>query len=176
MSEVTAPESGLEEEEVVLQFEWGKKRGMGGKKRDVQFYESFTFDGVEYALFDAVYHHNEGEPEPYIGKLIKIWENRDKSKKVKVQWFFRPREIQRYLEGIQTRHNELFLGCGEGKGLTNINPLVLLLFLPLNRERVLCVLLALLSVFFSYLFSFQWYRLFTFFFICGHFLFSSMIT
>lgn len=41
----------------------GRKRGVGGKKKEVQFYESFTC--------------KEFEPEPYIGKLIKIWEHLD---------------------------------------------------------------------------------------------------
>ncbi|XP_061336543.1 protein ANTI-SILENCING 1-like isoform X2 [Gastrolobium bilobum] len=112
-----------EEEEESLEFKWGKKRGIGGKKKDVQFYGSFTYDGDEYALFDNVYLHIESEPEPYIGKIIKIWENRDKSKKVKVQWFFRPREIQKFTEGIEILDNELFFACGEGIGLTNVNPL-----------------------------------------------------
>ncbi|XP_014503747.1 protein ANTI-SILENCING 1-like isoform X2 [Vigna radiata var. radiata] len=105
------------------EFAWGRKRGMGGKKKDVQFYESFTFDGVQYALNDTVYLQNESSDVPHIGKLIKVWENRDKSRKVKVQWFFRSREIQKFLEGIQTKENELFLACGDGKGFANVNPL-----------------------------------------------------
>ncbi|KAJ7958604.1 Bromo-adjacent-like (BAH) domain protein [Quillaja saponaria] len=56
-----------EVEEETIEFNWGKKRGVGGKKKDVQFYESFTYDGVEYILFDSVYLYKEGEPEPYIG-------------------------------------------------------------------------------------------------------------
>ncbi|MED6107443.1 hypothetical protein PIB30_014054 [Stylosanthes scabra] len=105
------------------EFEWGKKRGFGGKKKDVKFYESFTYDGVEYTLFDSVYLYKEGEPEPYIGKLVKIWETADKAKKVKVLWFFRPCEIQNFLEGCEVRRNELFLACGDGVGLANLNPL-----------------------------------------------------
>lgn len=108
-----------------LEFKWGKKRGIGGKKKDVRFYESFTYDGVEYILYDCVYMYKEGEPEPYIGKLIKIWENGDKSKKVKVLWFFRPCEILHYLGDEETLWNELFLASGEGVGLANINPLVI---------------------------------------------------
>ncbi|KAL5783239.1 hypothetical protein ACOSP7_008268 [Xanthoceras sorbifolium] len=105
------------------EFKWGKKRGIGGKKKDVQFYESFTYDGVEYTLYDCVYMYKEDEPEPYIGKLIKIWEHSDKTKKVKVLWFFRPCEIAKFLGNDQTLENELFLACGEGVGLVNINPL-----------------------------------------------------
>lgn len=107
------------------EFKWGKKRGIGGKKRDVQFYESFTYDGVEYTLYDCVYLYKENEPEPYIGKLIKIWENADKSKKVKVLWFFRPCEILNFLGDDQPPENELFLASGEGVGLANVNALVI---------------------------------------------------
>ncbi|TYK31337.1 protein ANTI-SILENCING 1 [Cucumis melo var. makuwa] len=49
-----------------VEFQWGKKKGIGGKKKDVTFYESFTYDGVEYFLYDSVYLYKEGEPEPYI--------------------------------------------------------------------------------------------------------------
>ncbi|TKY58266.1 BAH and coiled-coil domain-containing protein 1 [Spatholobus suberectus] len=111
------------EDDSEYEFAWGKKRGMGGKRKDVQFYESFTLEGVVYSLNDAVYLHNGSGGEPHIGKLIKIWENRDKSRKVKVQWFFRPSEIRKFLEGIETKENELFLACGDGKGFANVNPL-----------------------------------------------------
>ncbi|KAB1204418.1 hypothetical protein CJ030_MR8G028474 [Morella rubra] len=60
---------------------------------------------------------------PCIGKIIKIRETRDKTKKVKVLWFFRPCKISDYLEGEGTAKNELFLASGEGVGLTTINPL-----------------------------------------------------
>ncbi|XVE97535.1 hypothetical protein REPUB_Repub03eG0027700 [Reevesia pubescens] len=106
-----------------LEFKWGKKRGIGGRKKDVQFYESFTYDGLEYTLYDNVYLHKEGEPLPYLGKLIKIWENPDKSKKVKVLWFFQPFEISNYLVVELTHPNEVFLASGEGVGLANVNPL-----------------------------------------------------
>ncbi|KAJ9183461.1 hypothetical protein P3X46_007311 [Hevea brasiliensis] len=104
-------------------FKWGKKRGIGGKKKDVQFYESFTYDDVEYELYDSVYVYAECEAEPYIGKLIKIWENSDKTKKIKILWFFRPCEISNFLEDDKTLENELFLASGEGAGLANVNPL-----------------------------------------------------
>ncbi|CAJ2643323.1 unnamed protein product [Trifolium pratense] len=112
-----------ETKEKVPEFKWGKKKGFGGRNKDVTFYESFTYDGVDYNLYDSVYLYKEGETEPFIGKLIKIWENGDKSKKVKVLWFFRPCEIVNFLEGYEVLQNELFLAAGEGLGLTNINPL-----------------------------------------------------
>ncbi|KAH1124737.1 hypothetical protein AAZX31_06G077600 [Glycine max] len=110
-------------EEEVIEFKWGTRKGLGGKKKDVQFYESFTYDGVEYSLFDSVFLYKEGEPEHYIGKILKIWENSDKSKKVKILWYFRPSEILNFLEGSETLENELFLASGEGEGLVNVNPL-----------------------------------------------------
>lgn len=111
-----------------LEFKWGKKKGFGGKKKEVTFYESFTYDGVDYTLYDSVYLYKDDEPEPFIGKLIKIWENGDKSRKVKILWFFRPCEILNFLEGYETLDNELFMACGEGLGLSNINHLVIRFF------------------------------------------------
>ncbi|KAG7024535.1 Protein ANTI-SILENCING 1, partial [Cucurbita argyrosperma subsp. argyrosperma] len=106
-----------------IEFQWGKRKGIGGKKKDVTFYESFTYDGVEYFLYDSVYLYKEGEPEPYIGKILKIWQNPDKTKKVKILWFFRSCEIRNYLGAEDTREDELFLASGDGVGLANINPL-----------------------------------------------------
>ncbi|GAB4854212.1 hypothetical protein Ancab_022799 [Ancistrocladus abbreviatus] len=106
-----------------MEFKWGIKRGRGGMKKDVQFYESFTFDGVEYFLYDAVYLFKDGELDPYVGKLIKIWEHANKTKRVKILWFFRPYEVSNYLGDAKVLENELFLASGEGTGLTNINPL-----------------------------------------------------
>ncbi|KAK9102632.1 hypothetical protein Sjap_019886 [Stephania japonica] len=105
-----------------LGFSWGKKRGIGGKKKEVQFYESFTFDGDEYSLFDCVYLYKDGEPEPYIGKIIKIWEQPQNKKKIKVLWFFRPIEVKNWLQDFEPQENEIFLASGEGVGLANINP------------------------------------------------------
>ncbi|XP_009783769.1 protein ANTI-SILENCING 1 isoform X2 [Nicotiana sylvestris] len=116
------PSADLENEEEV-KFVWGRKRGIGGKRKEVQFYESFTYDDVEYALYDCVYMHKEGQL-PYIGKIIKIWENPDKSRKIKVHWFFRPSEILYHLKGVKVAvENEIFLASGEGTGLANVNPL-----------------------------------------------------
>ncbi|EOA20157.1 hypothetical protein CARUB_v10000449mg [Capsella rubella] len=112
-----------------LQFKWGKKKSVGGKKKDVQFYESFTYDGDEYHLYDCVLVGNASEPEstePFIGMIIKIWEHANKHipRKVKLLWFFKPSEILPYLEEVpDALANELFLGSGEGLGLANINQL-----------------------------------------------------
>ncbi|KAI3707169.1 hypothetical protein L6452_25449 [Arctium lappa] len=112
------------DEDASLEFKWLKRRGFGGKKKEIQFYESFIYDGVTYMLYDCVYMYKEGLREPYIGKLIKIWELRDnKRKKVKVQWFFRPEEISKWLGDTMTLENEIFFASGEGVGLANINPL-----------------------------------------------------
>lgn len=105
------------------EFKWGQKKGKGGKKKEVQFYGSFMYDGTEYFLYDSVFLYKEGEPMPYIGKLVKIWEQPPKKKKVKVLWFFHPDEVCNWLEGGTTLKNELFLASGDGRGLTNVNPL-----------------------------------------------------
>ncbi|CAA0402012.1 unnamed protein product [Arabidopsis thaliana] len=112
-----------------LEFKWGKKKGVGGKKKDVQFYESFTYDGDEYRLYDCVLVGNASEldsTEPFIGMIIKIWEHANKHipKKVKLLWFFKPSEIAPYLEGVpNVLANEVFLASGEGLGLANTNQL-----------------------------------------------------
>ncbi|KAL7595245.1 hypothetical protein Lser_V15G27847 [Lactuca serriola] len=111
------------DEDANLEFKWLIKKGRGGKNKEVQFYGSFIYDGVEYVLYDCVYMYKEGLREPYIGKLTKIWENADKSKKVKVHWFFRPEEISKWLGDTRTLENEILFASGEGVGLTNISPL-----------------------------------------------------
>lgn len=107
-----------------IDFKWGRKKGVGGKNGVVQFYKSFYLDGVEYNLYDCVYLFKESEPEPYIGKLIRIWEAPDKPRRAKILWFFRPCEIVNHLGTEELRENELVLASGEGVGLANVNPLV----------------------------------------------------
>ncbi|XP_006644356.1 protein ANTI-SILENCING 1-like [Oryza brachyantha] len=104
-----------------IQFSWGKKRAKGGAKMDTQFYDSFTFDNVKYSLYDNVYLFKSGESEPYIGKIIKIWQQ-NQVKKVKILWFFLPDEIKKHLSG-PVMEREIFLASGEGTGLADINPL-----------------------------------------------------
>ncbi|XP_031490640.1 protein ANTI-SILENCING 1-like [Nymphaea colorata] len=106
-------------------FKWGKKSHTGRvAEKPAYFYESFTYDGIEYFLYDSVYLHAANEPEPYIGKLLKAWEYGDPAmKRIKVLWFFRPIELQNWLGDHQPQKNELFLASGEGVGLANINPL-----------------------------------------------------
>ncbi|RRT54845.1 hypothetical protein B296_00048865, partial [Ensete ventricosum] len=114
-----------------IRFCWGKKRGIGGAKRNIQFYESFMIDDVNYSLFDCVYLYETDALEPYIGKIVKIWEQPDHKKKLKILWFFRPNELQNYLGDHTPLEKEIFLATGEGVGLFNINPLIKL-------PKVLC--------------------------------------
>ncbi|XP_020535262.1 protein ANTI-SILENCING 1 isoform X2 [Jatropha curcas] len=104
-------------------FKWGVKRGVGRTNKDIHFYESFTYHGVEYFLYDCVHFQDIGTVESYIGKLVKIYETPTHEKKVKVVWFFRPGEIRNFLGDYEPRWNEIFLASGEGKGLSNINHL-----------------------------------------------------
>ncbi|KAM0046338.1 putative BAH domain-containing protein [Helianthus debilis subsp. tardiflorus] len=122
-------------EDVKLDFKWLKQRGVGGKNKKTRFYESFEYDGVEYMQYDCVYMYKDDSHEPNIGKLTKIWEHPDKSKKVKVHWFFRPEEISHWLRETKTLENEVFLASGEGRGLANINPLEAIA----GRCNVVCI-------------------------------------
>ena len=112
-------------EEDNIEFSWGQKIGVGGPNKDVQFYASFTYDGVEYFLYDCVCMWCENKPEPYIGKIVKIWEKSNHKRIVKIVWFFRPTEIRPWLGDVETLENELFLASGEGTGLSNLNCLVI---------------------------------------------------
>ncbi|KAI3716290.1 hypothetical protein L6452_23524 [Arctium lappa] len=106
-----------------IEFSWGRTERLGGKNLDRQYYGSFTYDGVEYFLYDSVYMWCEGQQEPHIAKLVEIYETNHLDKKVKVVWYFRPSEVQQWLRGTRALSNELFLGSGVGQGLFNINAL-----------------------------------------------------
>ncbi|XP_055805190.1 protein ANTI-SILENCING 1-like isoform X3 [Solanum dulcamara] len=110
------------EEEDSPKFSWGAKKGKGALHKDIQFYKSFTYDGVEFNLYDCVYMCRRGEEEPDIGKIVKVWETKTRKRIVKVVWFFRPTEITHWLDNIKVLGNELFLASGEGVGLSNCNP------------------------------------------------------
>ncbi|XP_022721379.1 protein ANTI-SILENCING 1-like [Durio zibethinus] len=101
-------------------FKWGIEKGVGGKNRDIIFYESFTYEGEEYLVHDCVYF-DLGQPEAFIGKLVKMFEGPTHVKKVKVVWFMRPSEIRNYLGDYEPRWNEIFLASGRGRGVSNIN-------------------------------------------------------
>lgn len=105
-------------------FKWGIKRGMGRKNRDNQFYESFTYDGEEYFLYDCVFLYLDGHLETSIGKLVRMWETPEQEKNVRVVWFFRPVDIRNFLGDNIPHWNEIFLASGEGKGIYNDIPLV----------------------------------------------------
>ncbi|VYS57493.1 unnamed protein product [Arabidopsis thaliana] len=102
-------------------FKWGAKRGVGRKDNKVRFYESFTLEGIEYRLFDCAYFYVHGQSETSIGKLVNIYQTSTGEKKVKVIWFFRPIDIQRFLGEYEPQWDELFLACGDEKGVSNIN-------------------------------------------------------
>lgn len=111
-------EANIEEKD----FKWGNKKV--GQNNKVQLYKSFTYGSVEYFLYDCVYFYQTGDFETSIGKLVRIYETSDHEKKVRVVWFLRPVDIRNFLGGYQPHWNELFLACGEGTGVTNINLLV----------------------------------------------------
>ncbi|RZC49881.1 hypothetical protein C5167_018315 [Papaver somniferum] len=120
--------SEVEEGEIVegdeLDFQWGNLKEK--TQDDIQLYESFTLDGVEYCLYDCVYmqHEDESSVENHIGKIVKIMDHPDNQKEVKIVWFFRPRQVQKWLREreVSCLVHELFLASGEGLGVANINP------------------------------------------------------
>lgn len=101
------------------QFCWGPRKG------DVKLYKSFNLNGITYSLYDCVYLWRMGQAVPDIGKLVRLWETESHEKKVEVVWFFRPSEIANWLGDYRPLQREIFLGCGHGKGLSNLNPLVI---------------------------------------------------
>ncbi|XP_062022334.1 protein ANTI-SILENCING 1 [Rosa rugosa] len=117
------------------EFKWGMKKAIGGKNKATQFYKSFTFDGEQYDLYDCVYLYKEGEPEPEIGKIIKMWETPQRIRRVKILWFFRPCEIINFLGDEEILENELFLASGVGTGLYNLNPVEAIA----GKCNVLCI-------------------------------------
>ncbi|GAB4842040.1 hypothetical protein Ancab_012000 [Ancistrocladus abbreviatus] len=123
-----------ENQENLQKFEWGIKKGAGANDERVQFYESFTYNGVEYFLYDNVYLIHEGAKETDIGKLVKIWESPTKGRLVKIVWFFRPVDVRNFLRDYEPRWNELFLASGIGKGISNVNPLEALM----GKCNVIC--------------------------------------
>uniref|UniRef100_A0A1D1ZK63 BAH and coiled-coil domain-containing protein 1 n=2 Tax=Anthurium amnicola TaxID=1678845 RepID=A0A1D1ZK63_9ARAE len=113
----------MSQPEEAVQFTWGEKKGRG-KDKNVHFYGSFVYDGVDYSLYDCVYLYQQDEPEPYIGKIVKIWEQPVQKKRVKILWFFRPIEVRNFLRGYEEPlKNEIFLASGEGVGVVDVNPL-----------------------------------------------------
>lgn len=110
-------------EEKTHGFKWGSELGVGVKNKDIVFYESFTYGGDEYFVHDCVYF-DLGQPEASIGKLVKMFEDPNHVKKVKVVWFMRPSEIRNYLGNYEPRWNEIFLASGRGPGVSNINLVV----------------------------------------------------
>ncbi|RDX90601.1 Protein ANTI-SILENCING 1, partial [Mucuna pruriens] len=105
----------------VIDFKWGNKRGVGLKNKDIQYYDSFVYEGVEYFLYDCVYLFTTGHVETSIAKLVKIYERPTRQKMVKVVWFFRPMEIRNFLGHYHPSWNELFLASAQGKGVSNAN-------------------------------------------------------
>ncbi|KAH6820028.1 hypothetical protein C2S53_012896 [Perilla frutescens var. hirtella] len=106
-----------EQREKPLPFRWGVRKGT------INLYESFTLEGIEYSLYDTVYLYRSGQAEPDIGKLVSLMEMENHEKKAEILWFFRPAEIVNCLGGVKPLRKELFLACGEGKGLMKLNPL-----------------------------------------------------
>ncbi|KAI3775035.1 hypothetical protein L1987_49603 [Smallanthus sonchifolius] len=86
---------GEEENENVsgdIEFRWGRKGRVGAKNPNIQYYESFTYDGVEYFLYDSVYLWCGDQQVPYVAKIVEMYETPRLKKMMKVVWYFRPAE------------------------------------------------------------------------------------
>ncbi|XP_076924364.1 protein ANTI-SILENCING 1-like [Bidens hawaiensis] len=118
--------STLEEENANLpgdiEFIWGHKTRLGKQNPNFQHYESFTLDGIDYFLYDSVYMWCGNQKPPYVAKIIDMYETPRLKKMVKIVWYFRPIEAQKWLQGACYLNNELFLALGEGNGVCNFNP------------------------------------------------------
>ncbi|KAF7821609.1 protein ANTI-SILENCING 1 isoform X1 [Senna tora] len=86
-------------------FKWGNKKGDSVKNKDVQFYESFTYKGVEYFLYDCVYFYQAGDFETSIGKLVRIFETRTYEKKPMTQ-----ANLPSSFKAIQHKRGQIFDG------------------------------------------------------------------
>lgn len=106
-----------------IEFRWGRKGRVGRSNPGIQYYESFSYDDVEYFIYDSVYLWCEGQSAPHIGKIIEIFETPRLKKMVKVVWYLRPGEVRSLISGTHLLEKELFLASGEGEGLYNFNPL-----------------------------------------------------
>ncbi|KAI3803441.1 hypothetical protein L1987_31592 [Smallanthus sonchifolius] len=106
-----------------IEFRWGRKGRVGAKNPNIQYYESFTYDGVEHFLYDSVYLWCGDQQMPCVVKIVEMYETPRLKKMMKVVWYFHPAEVQKWLRGVHHLNNELFLASGEGNGLYNFNPL-----------------------------------------------------
>ncbi|KAH6558299.1 hypothetical protein KP509_1Z070700 [Ceratopteris richardii] len=115
--------------EDVPDIHWGPLKLFVSKSKIA--YSSFFSEGEEYTLYDNVEVYADVDKDPYIGKIMKLWEDRENgSKKALIRWFFRPRDLE-----LQTSDpKELYLAFGKGKGVTNENDLEVIC----GKCKVLC--------------------------------------
>ncbi|CAI5534689.1 unnamed protein product [Closterium sp. Naga37s-1] len=139
-----------DEEEEELPFRWGDPApgpSRGGKR----FYLWFEQGGERFDIYDCVYCQAEEGMDPYVGKIVRMYElppsHRGKrnsiggkpgERKVDIRWFFRAADVQ--AEGGQlprdVRPNEVFLAVPEGtQGVTDANKVIVVD----SRARILCV-------------------------------------
>eukprot|EP00250_Pteridium_aquilinum_P010973 c19755_g1_i1 orf=466-2559(-) len=113
-----------------VDIQWGTIKDSGNKARIL--YSSFFSEGVEYKLYDNVEVYSADHSEPYIGKIMKLWEEKESGlRKVLIRWFFKLRDLDPDMEGDP---RELYLAFGKGKGVTNENDLEVIC----GKCKVLC--------------------------------------
>lgn len=107
----------------MLDLNWGNLKG----RRAGDDTQSFVLDGVKYCLYDCVYlKHGDESEENHIGKIISIIDQPNSERKVKIRWFFRPTQVQKWLSEREVTfvEQEIFLASGDGPGVVSINPVV----------------------------------------------------
>lgn len=112
-------------------FQWGNK--VAGS---LSSYESMFFKGVRYDLYDCVFVRS-GLAEPHLGKLMRLFDDEEGVKKVRLRWFIRPFELPGGAnKDFQKEPNvkEVFIAQGNFKGVENENAVEVLL----GKATVLC--------------------------------------
>lgn len=106
-------------------FQWGKKQAGTDSS-----YESMCYKGVWYGLYDCVFCRS-GMKKPYVGKLMRLYEDEGGARKVRIRWFLRPYELPVSVIRDLPKHvdntNELFIALGSAKGVENDNKVEVIL-------------------------------------------------
>lgn len=112
-------------------FQWGVK--VAGS---LSSYESMCFNGVRYDLYDCVFVRS-GLVEPYLGKIMRMFEDEHNVKKVRLRWFFRHYELPvSARKDIRQGENkkDVYIAQGNMRGVENENPVQVIL----GKAVVLC--------------------------------------
>ncbi|KAJ7517544.1 hypothetical protein O6H91_21G028600 [Diphasiastrum complanatum] len=120
------------------EFTWGEpEQERSSNSNRQQFYKSFWYDGEQFFLYDYVYLNSGDDDAPFIGKIMRLWEVKEKKlKKVRVRWLYRPSDIPEEITNVDRSpgNKEVFLSCGEKDGVENVNDLAVVC----GKCKILC--------------------------------------